>query len=140
MPAPVIDPKALLDAALERRPRILYVEDDAMVARAMRRVLEREGFEVEHVTTTLAARHALNRHRDESVSLAAILSDWNLAVGTAEAVVGWARSERIPCLVMSGSPGRTGILPWIDKTDLDGLRDWLRSVRAELEQRAGATS
>jgi DNA-binding response OmpR family regulator len=116
------------------KPRILYVEDDRLVARAMLRLLEAEGFEVFPARSVLEAQAVI-----ASGVVEAVLTDWNLAGETSEPIVAWGRAARVPTVVVSGSE-RVGILPWIEKTDTTGIREWLRSVRHELEQRAGAPS
>lgn len=112
------------------KPVLLYVEDDDNVRRAMMRLLEHEGFHVHETSTTIGAHVVIELHREGELCLAGILTDWNLVGETAEAIIGWARELGLPCLVMSGSAAKPGFLPWIVKSDTDGLRDWLRSVRS----------
>lgn len=115
------------------KPRLLYVEDRPLVARAMIRLLEHEGFEVFPAMSVADAMGVL-----QLTDVDAIVTDWNLGSETAAPVVAYGRGTPVPTVVVSGEP--CGIVPWIAKTDTTGIREWLRSVRRELEARAGAPS
>lgn len=115
--------------------RVLFVEDDRNVSRAMLRWLGRRGCEVTHHHTRAMGLIAL---ADSRFTFDAVITDWMLWThprednnGTAEAIVSAAQSKRIPVRVFSGSQCPSDELAsiWLGKTDLEGLEAFLKEVR-----------
>jgi DNA-binding response OmpR family regulator len=80
--------------------RLIVVEDEAMVARLLARLLSRWGFEVDVAEDCVAARRALSRRRFDVALIDGLLPDgrgWDLAAELADA------HPRMVVLGMSGT-------------------------------------
>ncbi len=105
---------------------LLYVEDDAVIARAMVRLFVRWGCVVVHATSLADALGELERG-----PFSAVVTDWDLGGGdTGELVVKAARGLVLPVRVFSGSepmPGFEDI--WLAKMNPRALETWLKEIR-----------
>ena len=90
----------MLAADIRERGAVLVVEDDAMIAAAIRGALEDEGYEVD-VAGTVAEANTLFERRPPAM----ILLDWNLPDGSGEDVVRAVRplNPSVPIVVMSAA-------------------------------------
>lgn len=79
-------------------PEIYYVEDDEMIAEAVREYLNQKNFRVNVFGTAADARRALRSHIP-----ALILIDWNLPDGEGDDLCRWIRrrSEDLPVILLT---------------------------------------
>lgn len=112
--------------------RLLYVEDDMMVARAMQRNLEDRGCIVTH---TPSAAHAIKMLRDskelQAVQFQGVLTDWEVLDGDGLMVATEAIALEVPVRIMSGrfSPSARWEEIWILKGRTAELYTFLESLR-----------
>lgn len=78
--------------------RVLHLEDDLYVTKAVRRVLERDGHEV---ISVMGSREAIDSLRNGGIDF--FLSDWAVVGGTSYPALKEAISLSVPLLVFSGS-------------------------------------
>lgn len=112
--------------------RLLYVEDDLMVARAVKRNLEDRGCIVTH---TPSAAHAVKMLRDtkelQAVQFQGVLTDYEVLDGDGLMVAAEAQALEIPVRIMSGrfAPNAHWDQIWILKGRTTELHEFLESLR-----------
>lgn len=123
----------------EPKPRALLIEDLESKAAAMKRLLEKQGFDVVHVTN---AQDAAPHLRAKAVD--AVITDWsfprwnddpNIKKGAGEIILHWMEREelRVPKIVVSGDKPADDLDQnikdiWFLAPDLDGIRAWIKSA------------
>ncbi len=115
--------------------RLLYVERDTLVARAMARFLEHRGFAVLHVRTADEAVAELEQIRDADLPRPACCLTVHGRDGeTGPKVVGACDGMRVPVRILSGAVQFPPLATrWIEKTDLRRLDAFLASLRDEAD-------
>jgi len=109
--------------------RVLYIEDEEMIANAMKRWLSARQC---HVTHTASANKAVQLLKKQDADFDVVLTDWNLIGGeTGDALALEATTRKLPVRIYSGSlcadPAWHEI--WLTKGRNDQLDDFLTKLR-----------
>jgi len=129
-----IDRLAAQPEATDRKPRLLIVDDDAMLASAMARVFSRKSWEVLLADGPVSAREQY-AHAD------AVLSDWSMPDGGGLAVFAecplpvvfyTARPEDIPARVKQSRQVFEKCTPSLPERISTALKEMLRCVDEEV--------
>ena len=122
--------------------RLLIVEDDARMVRALTRMLRREGYDIQSADS---AARAIEMARSEPMDL--IILDWVLPDGDGLSVVKSLRAEGIKCpvMILTGHPDSANPVAALDAgaddfvIKLGNPDELLARVRAHLRRTSGAS-
>ena len=88
--------------------RILLVEDDKTIVKALREFLSEEGFEVDSASTQIEAENRMDK------GFALILLDISLAQGSGFGVCGKAKEKGIPVIFLTASGDEMSVVKGLD--------------------------